>query len=302
MRKKLISIQEAANILGVHRQTISNYIKRGILMTSSTSGTQPGKQLLVFQQDVFKILKSKKYNLKDLYDRIALLKSELEVISRDYDEKIKNYREGLVSLEEYKRVTNFLSLDKHNVVSFWFSNENKLNNERNINIIKEYLEGKSYGELSKKYLISSERIRQIIYRYFRVLKGRIHKIPKLVDDLKESTKRIIILEKENEDLKNINSELKKYFLLNSNDKRFSPKDDYSPHGILLSDCELSVRALNCLNSADIKTLGDLLKYSKNDLLKFRNFGKRSLNELEEFLQIQGYEWKNGSVPTLIIKG
>jgi len=51
----------------------------------------------------------------------------------------------------------------------------------------------------------------------------------------------------------------------------------------LVDMDLSVRALNCLKSADVDTLGDLVQYNKNDLLKFRNFGKKSLTELDELL-------------------
>jgi DNA-directed RNA polymerase subunit alpha len=51
----------------------------------------------------------------------------------------------------------------------------------------------------------------------------------------------------------------------------------------LADMDLSVRALNCLKAADVETLGELVRYNKNDLLKFRNFGKKSLTELEELL-------------------
>lgn len=51
----------------------------------------------------------------------------------------------------------------------------------------------------------------------------------------------------------------------------------------LVDMDLSVRALNCLKSAEVETLGDLVKYNKTDLLKFRNFGKKSLTELDELL-------------------
>ena len=51
----------------------------------------------------------------------------------------------------------------------------------------------------------------------------------------------------------------------------------------LVDLDLSVRALNCLKAAEVDTLGDLVKFNKNDLLKFRNFGKKSLTELEELL-------------------
>ncbi len=51
----------------------------------------------------------------------------------------------------------------------------------------------------------------------------------------------------------------------------------------LVDLDLSVRALNCLKSADVETLGELVSFNKNDLLKFRNFGKKSLAELDDLL-------------------
>jgi len=55
----------------------------------------------------------------------------------------------------------------------------------------------------------------------------------------------------------------------------------------LVDMDLSVRALNCLKAADVETLGDLVSYNKNDLLKFRNFGKKSLTELEDLVDNKG---------------
>jgi len=55
----------------------------------------------------------------------------------------------------------------------------------------------------------------------------------------------------------------------------------------LVDLDLSVRALNCLKAAEVDTLGDLVSYNKNDLMKFRNFGKKSLTELEELVQVKG---------------
>ena len=55
----------------------------------------------------------------------------------------------------------------------------------------------------------------------------------------------------------------------------------------LVDLDLSVRALNCLKAAEVDTLGDLVSYNKNDLMKFRNFGKKSLTELEELVNVKG---------------
>ena len=55
----------------------------------------------------------------------------------------------------------------------------------------------------------------------------------------------------------------------------------------LIDMDLSIRALNCLKAAEVDTLGDLVSFNKADLMKFRNFGKKSLTELEELVLIKG---------------
>lgn len=54
----------------------------------------------------------------------------------------------------------------------------------------------------------------------------------------------------------------------------------------LVDLDLSVRALNCLKAAEIDNLGDLVQFNRTDLLKFRNFGKKSLTELENLLEMK----------------
>ncbi len=58
----------------------------------------------------------------------------------------------------------------------------------------------------------------------------------------------------------------------------------------LVDIDLSVRALNCLKAANVHTLGDLVTYKKDDLLKFRNFGKKSLAEIEQLLENYGLDF------------
>jgi len=55
----------------------------------------------------------------------------------------------------------------------------------------------------------------------------------------------------------------------------------------LIDMDLSVRALNCLKAAEVDTFGDLVSFNKSDLMKFRNFGKKSLTELEELVIVKG---------------
>lgn len=58
----------------------------------------------------------------------------------------------------------------------------------------------------------------------------------------------------------------------------------------LLDLDLSVRALNCLKSAEVETLGDLVSFNKQDLLKFRNFGRKSLTELENLVRSKNLEF------------
>ena len=58
----------------------------------------------------------------------------------------------------------------------------------------------------------------------------------------------------------------------------------------ITDYPLSIRALNCLKSADINTLRELVRLTEMDLLKFRNFGKKSISELSDFIKDHGLTW------------
>ena len=92
-----------------------------------------------------------------------------------------------------------------------------------------------------------------------------------------------------------------HFMLFSDEKitleadEISSKDSYDEHTLHMSqllksklvDMDLSVRALNCLKAAEVETLGELVSFTKNDLMKFRNFGKKSLTELEELVISKG---------------
>jgi len=92
-----------------------------------------------------------------------------------------------------------------------------------------------------------------------------------------------------------------HFMLFSNE-RISIEDDYASSveeydeeslhmrqllKMKLVDLDLSVRALNCLKAAEVDTLGDLVMYNRSDLMKFRNFGKKSLTELDELVDAKG---------------
>jgi len=65
----------------------------------------------------------------------------------------------------------------------------------------------------------------------------------------------------------------------------------SAHNTYILDANLPVRVRYVLAHSGIQTVGDVIKYEKKDLLKFRNFGKVSLEQLEKFVEEQGVEWK-----------
>lgn len=69
----------------------------------------------------------------------------------------------------------------------------------------------------------------------------------------------------------------------------------------IKDIPMSIRALNCLKAADVEKLGDLVQYKKTDLMKFRNFGKKSLTELEEIVKSYGLRLGMGEEIGMLIK-
>lgn len=105
-------------------------------------------------------------------------------------------------------------------------------------------------------------------------------------------------------LKEAASILIQHFLLFSDDKISvkadlqAPKEEFDEATLhirqllktKLLDLDLSVRALNCLKSAEVETLGDLVSFNKQDLLKFRNFGRKSLTELENLVRSKNLEF------------
>lgn len=105
-------------------------------------------------------------------------------------------------------------------------------------------------------------------------------------------------------LKEAASILMQHFLLFSDDKISVKADLQTPNEEFdeatlhirqllktrLLDLDLSVRALNCLKSAEVETLGDLVSFNKQDLLKFRNFGRKSLTELENLVRSKNLEF------------
>jgi predicted DNA-binding protein YlxM (UPF0122 family) len=181
-----------------------------------------------------------------------------------------------------------------NKVVLGFAKE--LLSEREANILTMlFKDNMSLDDISEKIYITRVRTTQLLNKATNRIIYRINQLEKMYNLSNDA----LSLRTENELLRKQNKELYRKFLRNQelNDLKSNTnvqhflKYGYDIKDLKMSylDFDLSVRTLNCLKLADILTLEDLLVYKKSDLMKFRNFGKTSLNELCDWLEDK-YNW------------
>jgi hypothetical protein len=181
-----------------------------------------------------------------------------------------------------------------NKVVLGFAKE--LLSEREANILTMlFKDNMSLDDISEEIILTRVRTIQLLNKATNRIIYRINQLEKMYNLSNDA----LSLRTENELLRKQNKELYRKFLRNQelNDLKSNTnvqhflKYGYDIKDLKMSylDFDLSVRTLNCLKLADILTLEDLLVYKKSDLMKFRNFGKTSLNELCDWLEDK-YNW------------
>ena len=145
-------------------------------------------------------------------------------------------------------------------------------------IMQAFFNGDRISDIADNFELSRERVRQIVIKAIRKFN---YAIEELVD-----------LKMENNSLKEEIKNVKMQFIMQEGEKEEEQPEDVPPSlfSIRLVNCNLPVRVLNVTKAADIDTIGDLVQYSKLDMIKFRNFGKKSLMQLDEFIHEMGLEW------------
>lgn len=165
-------------------------------------------------------------------------------------------------------------------------------------LIMFFKDNMSLDEISEKIYISRVRINQLLNKASNRIIYRINQLEKMYK-LKNDALSLV---SENNLLKKHNQELYYKFLRDQENKELEnlKTNRYIQHFIKYGydikdlkinfmDFDLSVRIINCLKNADINNLQDLLSHKKSDLYKYRNFGKKSLNELCDWL-LDNYNW------------
>lgn len=295
---RMISRHEAARLLEVEDQTVTNWIENG-LITGHTIGHRQfvDKQSIVCHFDTLRQLAQTDKNiaskLHEASAREKALDKRIEEISKAEAVVSSSIPKWFID-SVYSAVLSVAGMD---VLS-----------EREYSILSDLNNGSTISKESEKYGLTRERIFMIIHRAFR----KIYAMKNFSDLRRER----IELRKENVNLRNqVNLLCNR---LGELEEAQSKRADYikkhlptryqGTDGLAklmdlftfnLFDMNLSVRATNCLHTAGINTIGDLVQWEKNKLLKLPKFGKCCMSEIIDFLH--DYDLHFGMNVTAIVQ-
>lgn len=286
--KKFISTAEAAKIAGVTSATIRNVAKAGAIAYRMRNHL-----FLVSREDVEKYAAT----ISDIHPITTEIDEYKKALYTEHDElnaqldamRIK-YHERMLNMEMFPKrieaIREFLFAVLEGL-SRYVDFEDFGVSRREWNTIWEALQGKTFEEIGSTMTprITKQRVSQVWQKGLRKIvlaKGTFDHLNEEIDMLKK------ILQVKNDEIAGLHAHLE--------DKNIPVIDDKTLNMSKLlatdiHDCDLSVRATKCLECADIHTIRDLVKYYRTDLLKFRNFGKKSLTELDEFLESNGLHFQ-----------
>lgn len=257
---------DAAAYLGVDPQTITNWVNKGLL---GGYNDKSSKRFWVNADDVKKY--SEKYKMlsvsEDLLDREQ---KELLAGERKVNAKIQ------MLMHDALNVSSF-SYDKIGGSLCTLLELTSQGGMREKKIMQAFFNGDRISNIAYEFGLSRERVRQIVIKAIRKFNYSIEELA----DLKQENNSL------KEEIKNVKMQL---IMQEGEEEEHSDDVPPSVFSIRLVNCNLPVRVLNVTKAADIDTIGDLVQYSKFEMVKFRNFGKKSLMQLDEFIHEMGLEW------------
>lgn len=275
MNRKYISRNEAAEMLGVHPQTISNYIDDGLIFARKTK--VKGKPTIrVALEDVEKIAEQME-DLVGIETRIARYRERLKREEDQLDRKEMELKEQIDDISsDYKHlqqvtVESMIALFWNYMPDFGFADD--------MAVLKEVMR---YGVRVASY-------------HLNMTTGDVVRCCNAVRDEIRIHPNIQKYRDRNHQLEVENKSLRKWMEEHQMEVQEAIEQDAGRTALLekkLINLDISVRALNCLKMAEVETLGDLIKYRKGELMKFRNFGKKTLTELENLVAGYGLEFSN----------
>lgn len=287
---RLITRQEAAAMLDVDKQTISNWIENGVINGKNIKKNGSTRTYV------------DKNTITALFDDIKAIqeaKAKMEAIRKETEEEYNkvNFENLFVKAHpiEYSSMLLIHDLAKDVI---HFTSDGMLN-EKQKSILERFMNGWSISDIASEYNLSRERVRQILSKCARIIyqastfKDIVKKSMELqekIDELQQAYKTTQkTLDEANREIRIMRD---KYGVLTTMDKApYVPEENDTDLGRLINtfkirlvDCDLTVRCLNCCKSIGVETVGDAVQLQKIDFLKARNFGRKSLTELDELIE------------------
>jgi excisionase family DNA binding protein len=276
---RLLSRDEAALLLDVTPQTISNWVEKGVL-----KGHFVDRLLKIDKATIEKYFDTLS-DLAFIEKRIFAAKRDLQLAEKELEKNLDDTRSAIHLLG--KGVPAHLLNEIFSAI-IEASGDDVLK-EREKTILTMLLEGKDVEFVAEEYGLTRSRIMQIVSHAVRKLAT-----VKTFSELRREYKQLVF---DNTNFQNViealQNRVKKLERINNIDTAPVSEYDYllgdkggtftAMMNTPVYDLGISVRSLNCLKGADVDTLYDLVKCNKTDLMKFRNFGKKSLTELEDML-------------------
>ena len=281
---KLIKVSEAAEMLGVHRQTLENWGARGIIKIKKSS--KDGRAHYVSES----VIKQFADTTKEIAATREALNAELAEAKAEYDKVQAEILDIRKELQLHQKIGNSLLMREFCLAIPKVLEDLELISTRSQHIMTLVINGEDCRSIGNRFGISRGRVAQIFYAGCKKalkladLKKDLEELDTLRLDSAKLKECVRALSEENERRKEIQNkpiDAEGYQMLENKVKMLD---------VRIKDCGFSLRSTNCLQAADVNTIGELIRYSKAQVLKFRNLGKKSLNELDDYLEINNLEF------------
>lgn len=266
MSKQLTFIPtlEAAKLAGVTKETIRNLCKANTLRYQMRGNMfYPCKEDVEQYTATISEIHDIERSIEDYKKEIETRKNELEAVSSELQEQM----DAMKMFPE--RITYILELLS---VAFTYFDERL--GPRELKIIELMLKGKSLSEVGETVSITRERTRQVLEKALRKMQNYPNEVQVKEKIIHEQEQIIQELQKQLSDLGVSTIPCGQQLILQTR----------------VQDLSFNVRTLNCLKAAEVETVGDLVKIQRESLLRFRGFGKTSLEELDKFLAAHNLSW------------
>ncbi|MBR1525188.1 MAG: hypothetical protein IJ640_00815 [Prevotella sp.] len=283
-KTKYISAAQAAQIAGVTTQTIRNLCKAGTLSYRKHGNLfypsrEEVEQHAATIKEVQTITTDIEQYRQQLSDESCRLKNELQDMQVKYHERMANLEMFPQRIEVIKETLKAVVEGMNRYTDY----TDCILTKRDIEITWDALQGKTFEEIGEGQRPSITKAGARVawhtaLRRFAHAKGAFYHLNSENDTLKEK------LREKNEEIAMLHAQL---------DGRIATANEMKMSRLLAQEIrafDISVRCLNVLRYAEIYTVRDLVRQHRRDLLKQRNFGKKSLIELDEFLENHGLAW------------